>query len=179
MPSSLSKPGVLILAVIAFSLAVPENVHAHRLEAEYRILAGHIIQIESWFDLTGQSPRGATVQIYGSDHHLLTEGKLDADGLFRFPFTRAEPLHVVIRAGAGHRKDLDITQIELERALANGAAQSGTAGESFGGVSVDGPRADRTPRTSIKDLLLGVALLLALAAFVLSVRNGRRLREMR
>ena len=65
------------LAALALLLAAPGQARAHRLEAEYRVLPGNKVQVESWFDLTGDSPRGAQVKVYRADGQLLTDGKLD------------------------------------------------------------------------------------------------------
>jgi hypothetical protein len=41
------------------------------------------------------------------------------------------------------------------------------------------PFADRRSQVSVKDVLVGVGFLLALAAFVLSVRNSQQLQELK
>src|SRR5262249_44559400 len=113
-PWRVKLPGAVVLALSA-GLATPGAARAHRLEAEYRTLPDGRVQVESWFDLTGDSPEGAAVRVFRGDGELLTEGKLDAKGLFTFRPRAAEPLRVVVSAGAGHRKELQITSAELER----------------------------------------------------------------
>jgi hypothetical protein len=66
----------------------------------------------------------------------------------------------VISAGAGHRKELEIAAVNLE-------------------PSAEPPPIDRSARVSVKDVLVGVGFLLALAAFVLSLWNARQLRRFR
>jgi nickel transport protein len=145
---------------------------AHRLEAEYRVLPGDKVQVESWFDLTGESPVGAKVTVYRAGGDILTEGKLDEKGLFVFRYTRSEPLRIVIAAGAGHRKEIEIPAARLpedsQPAVRSGQPlPEGTA-----------PLADRSTRIAVKDVLLGVGLLLAVAAFAMGLANRRRLREL-
>lgn len=157
------SPWALALAAVA-TLALAGRAQAHRLEADYRLLPGRRIQIESWFDLGGEAPKGAEVRVFGAGGTLLAEGRLGADGTFTFAFAQPEPLRVEISAGAGHKKELLIPKERLE-----------TDG---GGAALPGRFADRSARISAADVFAGVAFLLALAAFVLSVRNARRLRAL-
>jgi cobalt/nickel transport system permease protein len=165
---------VFFLTVVA-GLATPGTVHAHRLEAEYRILPDGRVQVESWFDLTGDSPQGASVQVFRPGGELFTEGKLDEKGLFSFEAQRAEDLRVVVSAGAGHRKELLIpkayTMQDVEPPLPPIAA--GQQPPEHSGF------ADRSTRVTIKDVLAGIGFLLGLAAFVLSIRNAHDLRRMK
>jgi nickel transport protein len=166
--------GALILLALA-GLLPAAGAYAHRLEAEYRVLPDHKVQVESWFDLGGDSPRGARVQVLRADGSLLTEGKLDSQGVYVFSYGDAEPLKVVVSAGAGHRKELEIPAKDL--------APDGTAAPAAPGSAPPpaspGPRADRSARVSVKDVLIGVGFLLAVAAFALSLRNARQLRELK
>ncbi len=76
-------------------------------------------------------------------------------------------MRVVIAAGAGHRKELSIPLTDL-------------AGSLIGLSKPQDPSAaDRSTRISIKDVLMGIGFVLALAAFFWSWRNARRLRELR
>jgi nickel transport protein len=143
------------------------------LEAEYRILPGNRVQVESWFDSTGDSPKGAKVEVFDAGQQLLTAGRLDDQGVFVFSFAQAESMTVVVSAGAGHRKELTIPRADLLRAL-TGQPAADTASPSA--ATEETPRADRSSRVSAKDILVGVSFLLALAAFILSVRNARQLR---
>lgn len=160
MPRRLALLTLLWLSLLA------SPVRAHRLEAEYRALPDGRVQIECWYDLTGDSPKGARVQVYGADGRLLHTGALDAQGKYVFEKPGEEELKVVIDAGDGHRKQLRIP------APGQGAAAEGS------GPSEDTPRADRSTRISAGDVMAGIGLLLAAAAFVLSIRNARRLNEL-
>jgi hypothetical protein len=130
------------------------NAWGHRLEGDAQAKKVQKVKIESWFDLGGV-PSGARLQVFRkSDGQLLLERTLDENGRLTF-FADWEPLHLVISAGDGHQKEIDI-QPEAD-------------------VTSPLPDADRSTRVGIKDILTGVGFLLALAAFVLSVRNHRRI----
>jgi cobalt/nickel transport system permease protein len=165
---------VLLLAALA-GLVVPGTAHAHRLEADYRVLNDGRVEVESWFDLTGDSPRGATVQVFRRGGDVVAEGNLDDKGLFTFKATRSEPLRVVVSAGAGHRKELLIPKEDGARA----EMPASTPITESQGARTQGTFADRSARVSVKDVVTGVGFLLAAAAFVLSLRNARTLRDMR
>lgn len=146
---------------VAMVLAMPGAAFAHRLEAEYHVLPDGKVRVESWFDLSGESARGARIQVYAADGTLRVAGRLDEKGVFTFPVEKSEPLRVVVSAGAGHRKELAIPVSELAASPPADAEPS---------------PADRSPRVTFKDVLIGLTFILAAAAFLLSVRNGRRLR---
>jgi cobalt/nickel transport system permease protein len=165
---------VLLLAALA-GLGFPGMAHAHRLEADFRVLPDGRVEVESWFDLTGDSPQGATVQVLRLSGDMVTEGKLDDKGLFIFNATRSEPLRVIVSAGAGHRKELVIPKEDTSRAETPGPAPKAESR----GAQTEGNFADRSSRVSIKDVVTGIGFLLAAAAFVLSLRNARTIREMR
>jgi hypothetical protein len=141
------------------------EARAHRLEGEYQVLPGGKVRVEAWFE-TGDAPRGAKVRVFRPDGGpLLPEpGAMDAQGVYVFAYDRAERLRVVISAGEGHRKELTIPAAEL--------ASPGSAGADAA------PARERGRELPIKDLLLGITFLLALGAFVLSLRNARRLRAL-
>jgi hypothetical protein len=124
------------------------------LEAEAQTKKIQKVKIESWFDLGGV-PAGARVQVFRKNgDQLLLEHALDENGQFTF-YADCEPLHVVISAGDGHQKEIDI-QPEAD-------------------VTSPLPPADRSARVGTKDVLVGLSFLLALSAFILSVRNNRKL----
>lgn len=162
---------LLSLVLCPWSLA-----RAHRLDAEYVVLPGHKVQVECWFE-TGDSPRAAKVQVFRAGGQLLAEGQLNDQGLFIFSFQDVEPLTVVVNAGAGHRKELRIPATRLTSIMAPNGQEVGV-GKDAADSSAPVPRVDRSSPGSIKDVLVGVGFLLALAAFVLSLRNARRVREL-
>jgi hypothetical protein len=149
--STALTPLALLVSLLA-SLAVVGNAHAHRLDADATV---RVIkwQIDSWFS-DGSPPKGATVQVYRvANGQLLTEGHLDDQGSFMF-LAELEPLRVVVDADEGHHKELTL---DLTQPI---------------------PVPERKTESPVKEVLLGVGLLLAAAAFVLSLRNARRLREL-
>jgi hypothetical protein len=147
---------------------------AHRLEADYRVLPGRKVQVESWFDLTGDSPVGAKVTVYRGDD-ILVEGKLNDKGIFLFSYTHLQPLRVVVSASAGHRKELSILAADLVDSPASPAPKLAAEPASHGEPV---PLVDRGMRVTIKDVLLGIGLLLGAAAFALGLGNARKLREL-
>jgi cobalt/nickel transport system permease protein len=175
-PAGASLPTLLLLAALA-GLGTPGRASAHRLEAEYRVLPDGRIQVESWFDLTGDSPQGAVVEVFRPDGGLVVQGKLDEKGLFTFAAPNMWPLRVVVSAGAGHRKELTIQKASPKQTIAIGADVDSISSSSRATSGI--PFADRTPRVSLKDALTGVALVLSLAAFVMALRNQRRIEELR
>jgi nickel transport protein len=162
-----------LLALLALPLA-PRPALAHRLEAECHVLPDRKVQVEAWFDLGG-IPKGAEVRVLRADGQVLTEGRTDNQGLFIFPYADAEPLKVVVATGDGHRKEVEVSAEELQQG-SPGPPSPGAAAEK---PAPPVPLSDRTPKVSIKDVLIGIGFLLALAAFVLSLRNARQLRELR
>jgi cobalt/nickel transport system permease protein len=169
-PVSLHPPA-LLLALLALPLAA-SDAHAHRLKADYRVLPGGKVQVECWFDVTGDSPRGAQVRVYQGGQ-LLAEERADDQGLCVFPCTKAGPLRVVVSAGAGHQTEFLIPADQLA-ALPSGERAKPKAGPVEDSPPARRPFASRESEVSGKDVLLGVTFLLALAAFVLSLRNARR-----
>jgi len=161
-PWALPKPvkaPALLLAVVTL-LCVPNPACAHRLEAEYRVLPDRRIQIESWFE-TGDSPQNASVKVFNAVGVLLLQGKLDDKGLFVFPLEKVQDLRVEIYAGAGHQAELKMSRAELESKL---------MGQT--------PFADRSGRINTRDVMAGVALVLAAGAFLFSLHNARRLQRL-
>ena len=135
-------------------------------------MSGGQVRIEAWFE-TGEAPKGAKVRVYRADGapFLPEAGTLDAKGEYVFRYEKAEKLRVVISAGEGHRKELHISAAELASPTAIRAGPSDPDSEKHS------PRT-RDRAFPFKDLLLGITFLLALGAFVLSLRNARRLRDL-
>jgi hypothetical protein len=171
------RPPALLLAMLG-ALLTAAPARAHRLEAEAKVLPGGEVRVESWFDIAGDSPKGAKVEVLRPDGSLLTRGELDAQGLFVFRVERAEALRVVVAAGAGHRKEFVIPREDFERA-APAAVPPGSAGQPAAPAVAPAPPADRGSRVTAKDVLVGVGFVLAAAAFLLSVRNARQLRKLK
>ena len=96
---------------------------------------------------------------------------MDEKGTFAFRFAHAEELEVIVNAGAGHRTSVVIPR---EKLVPNAAAEprpldSGAYDHSLTVAA--------QWREQIKDALLGISFLLSIAAFLLSWRTSRRMRQ--
>jgi hypothetical protein len=166
---SLRRPA-LLLALLA-TLTLCREARAHKLEGEYRVLPGGKVRVESWFE-TGEPPRRAEVRIERPDGTPLfpEPGTMDEKGVYVFSYEKAERLRIVVLAGEGHRKELVISASELANP---GTPPPGSERRE------EEPVRQRRYEIPFVQLLLGVTFLLALAAFVLGVRNARQLAELR
>jgi nickel transport protein len=169
--NSPALPAALLLAIL-----LPGSARAHRLNAQAFVLPNQRVQIESWFS-SGEPARGARVEVFRPGRQIVASGQMNDQGIFVFDYTMAEALSVVISAGAGHRIEVAVTSEELSRPREQPGKSSAPANAD---VAVDPiPLARREADIPIKDVLIGVGFLLALAAFVLGLRNARKLRELR
>ena len=170
------RPPALLLVFLTILLAAAP-ARAHRLDAAFAVLPDRQIRIESWFDL-GSIPKGATVQVFRPGRRLLAEGQLDNKGTFVFHFAEAEPLEVIVSAGAGHRKEFVIPREKLEKliGLQTNADIEPSAANAAGSAPTLVPEA--AWRERFKDALLGISFLLAVSAFLLSWRNSRKLKSL-
>ncbi len=169
-PIALPPPALLLFAVLGV-LWASSPAQAHRLDAGYTVRPDGQIQVESWFDIGGQPPAGAKVQVFRPNGDLLTEGSLDEQGVFVFHPKEAEDLRVAVSAGAGHRAEFVVPRDKL------GAAAPISPGEVP--ASKPAPMIPHTSQLDYKDVVTGFAFLLGLAAFLLSLRNMKRLRELK
>ena len=169
------RPPALLFLILTMLLSVGK-AQAHRLNAQAFLLPNKQVQIEGWFS-TGEPAKGAKVEIRRETNESLASGRLDDQGVFIFSYAEAEPLTIVVAAGGGHRAQLSISAQEL--------AQAGRSSETRGQASLSkegdppGPirLAAHDSDTPIRDILIGASFLLAVAAFALSMRNARKLRE--
>jgi nickel transport protein len=128
-----------------------------------------MVRVETWFGGTGEKPKTGQVEVRSDNGALLVKGQLSSQGLFLFEAPEGQPLQVVIEAGEGHRAEVPIKPEELmvaqvtEKAVATPAPQ---------------PPPSHEERLPLKDIVTGIGLLVAVAAFVLSLRNARRIREL-
>jgi cobalt/nickel transport system permease protein len=147
-PSAPPRTSAGIVALLLVVL-VPSAAEAHGFSAEYKIdRAARRVKVECWYE-TGEAPRNATIVVRRADGSEVVTGKFDAEGLFEFPYDSAEDLTVDIDAGAGHRAHLEISAGKLGR--------------------------DGRGTVPVRETIAGLAFVLALAAFLLSWRNSRRL----
>lgn len=175
-PAGLTLPPPALLLAVIGVLWAASPAQAHRLDAGYTVRQDGQIQVESWFDIGGKAPGGAKVQVFRANGDLLTEGTLDEQGIFVFGPKEAEDLKVVVSAGAGHRAEIVIPRDKLAQTAApEGAKAAGNIGAS----PAPTPMIDHANQIPYKDIVAGIGFLLGLAAFVLSLRNMRQLRELK
>jgi hypothetical protein len=148
------------LLAIALPLCLPTSAQAHTMYVRYRVLLGNQIQIESFFQ--GGSPAiDGIVRIFRPDGSLLAPpAVLDERGLYVFSYQKAETLRVRVSCDE-HAKEIVIPASELTDARAESV-----------------PTLDRTEPSHSAEILAGFSLILALAAFYLSVRTAARLRTL-
>jgi hypothetical protein len=158
-----------ILALM-LALAAVGEARAHRLDAAWRPLPRGMVRVETWFD-NGDIPKTGSVEVFDDAGELLVKGRLSSQGLFLFDAPEGHGLRVMIDAGQGHGKELAIRAEELVQ---------GKPAEGTPSTAPTGPAPPpHEPAFPIKDVLIGVALLAAVAALALSLRNARALRELR
>lgn len=162
---------------------------AHDLQGQVRVLPQWQIEVEAWFD-SGDVPWQARVEAYRPDGSLAAQGRLDRRGIFAFRYLGAEPLRVVVSAGAGHRQELAVTAEMLHRERVPAAilclapppnwypaAVLTAAPASEPGKEAAVP--PQRPGPPLGKLALGVALLLIVAGAVLVLRQAKQGRAAR
>lgn len=172
-------PALILLALLVELLIGPRAAQAHALEAEYRVLPGQQVQISSWYNTTrGDQPaRGARVRVFRANRDPL-EGTTDAEGMFVFSYDQIEALRIEVYQ-TGHRTELTIPATALGKVSGAAAPTTTTPESPVESSPVAGSLADHNrTREGIKDVLVGVGFLLAVAAFVLSLWNSQRLRQL-
>jgi cobalt/nickel transport system permease protein len=173
---TLAPPALLFAVASVLWAAAPAQ--AHRLDADYRVRPDGKVQVESWFDVDDKAPAGAKVQVFRPDGALLSEGSLDERGVFVFSPGEAGNLKVVVYAGAGHRAEFTIPKEILARESKNSSGQEKTSGPSRLNINY-APLVERAQLSHCGEVMTGLAFLLGLAAFVMSWRNMRHLRELK
>jgi hypothetical protein len=174
-------------AALIVLLLLAGEAHAHRLEAQLFVRPFGFIQVDSWYE-TGDIPKAAKVEVFGPNGELLTTGRLDERGTFLFSYAGSGPLRVVVNAGAGHLatehvKPADLTRAaEDTRAIYTWIACLTPSPSPFLATPllVEIRAAPSMPPVAPRDtgpqygkLLLGVGILLAVAAAALGWRRRR------
>ncbi len=173
---TLPPPALLLAVLCVLWAATPAQ--AHRLDADYRVRPDGKVQVESWFDVGGKAPAGAKVQVFRPDGELLTEGSLDEQGIFVFAPKETEDLKVVVSAGAGHRAEFVVPRAKLLQAPTETPKPDDAKADDAPSPAPT-PMIAHTSQLAVKDVVTGFAFLLGLAAFVLSLRNMRQLRDIK
>jgi nickel transport protein len=166
---------LVVTLALVYVLGPVGAARAHRLKAACRFFPGRMVRVETWFD-NGDTPRAGDVEVSRPGGELLVKGRLSNQGLFLFDAPEVEALQVVVEAGEGHRAEVAIRSEDLLIAQAGDNAARPTA--PSGGAAPPAPAAHEES-FPLKDVLTGVGLLLAAAAFVMSLRNARSIRALR
>jgi hypothetical protein len=152
-----------LLTLVALLLTARPAL-AHRLYARYLLLPGKIVKIEGYYSTNEPAVKANVHVLREDDSEFLPVSFTDDNGVFVFSVATAANLKVVIEHD-GHRHTLHIPAKDL-------AALGPT---STGSATVGGDVAEPSQTTEI---LAGLSFILALAAFVLSVRTASRLRRL-
>jgi nickel transport protein len=177
--------GTLALATMLCWAFAGGFAHAHGLEGEVVVRPGWQVQVESWFE-TGDAAGGARVEVFRANGSLLTEGKLNDQGIWLFSYREFEPLRIVIRAGGGHRKEVQLSAEKLIRqgvcsvvACVTPVPSPGLAAALL--VPVESRVASPAPESVVRResgtqwtrLLIGVGALLAVATVAIQWRRSK------
>lgn len=172
--------GLLIPLTLLVVLSTDRAARAHALDAQAFWLPGQQqVRIEGWFD-NGRLARGAKVRVCDAKGRAVAAGVLDQEGRFVFALPEVEALQVVVTASGGHRKELAIGAEELRNSVAEDRPPTPEAARPNDEPPAPVPLTERRSMGDrIKDLVIGIGFLLALAGFVLGLRNARRIRELK
>jgi nickel transport protein len=157
------------MLALAAAVTASGEAEAHRLDAACKVLPQRMVRVESWFD-NGETPKTGQVEVTGPDGVVLVKGRLSSQGLFLFDAPEGQPLKVVVEAGEGHRAEAVIKPEDL--LIAQAAEDRSRPQESAAPPSHESP-------SRVKDVLIGIGLLVAVAALALGWRNARTIRELR
>jgi hypothetical protein len=135
------------------------------------VLPGKKVEVASRYKLIPRSvpAEGARVRVFRPDGRLLVEGRTDEQGKFLFSYEKVESLRVEVYQD-GHLAEARLAAAALGNPSGAEPATRPQPGED---------PADSHWREDVKDVLVGVGFLLAAGAFVLSLRNARRLRDLK
>lgn len=179
-------------------LALAAAAYGHEAHVKSVVLPQGRVQIEAWF--SAEEPlAGAAVRVRLANGEVLHTGKLDARGVYRFTAERAEELRIDVQDRLGHRAECYVNREDLLESflprLTRQALAALASPEPWPALVVAGlptptseadadvaddasPRIDRHQPFPWRDVFTGIGFLLALAAFVLSVQNAKKLRGM-
>jgi hypothetical protein len=160
----------MFLSMTALLLAAGE-ARAHRLVVECSVLPGQKVLVSSRYKAIPRSipAQEARVRVFRADGQVLVEGQTDEQGQFLFSYPKAEPLRIEVYQD-GHRAEAELPAAELGNVSAT---------EEKARPAKEGTPAEDGWREEIKEVLVGISFLLAAAAFFLSLRNARKLRELK
>jgi hypothetical protein len=165
-----------IVMALLLTAAVP--CFAHDLRARHEVLPNGRILVYCWYNgALKQSPaRGAEVEVRRAGGEPI-RGTTDDEGCFTFSYDRAEEMTIVVRQAGHVNHPFDVVQVDELGDSSPSVTDPSTSGEVAAAATHLQKAADDSSRQALKDLLLGVSLIFAAAAFVMSLRNARRLRD--
>ncbi len=101
-------PRTLTVAVaLAAVLGGAPRAAAHALGAECRLQGGRV-ELEAYYD-DDTPARAAKVRVEDGARRVVAEGKTDAEGRWSFAQPAPGRYRVLVDAGVGHRKEVDVT----------------------------------------------------------------------
>ena len=157
---------------------VIEPVHAHRLTVNWEVRDGRLV-IEA--DSEEEPAAGADVEVRSAADEVLATGFLNDRGIWEWPLSGAGDLTVVVDAGLGHRRTLNLTVEQLRPSVneANRSVADSTPSASVveSGAILSRGSADGTGWLGWR-VVLGLTFLLATASAWMSWRNLRRVDEL-
>lgn len=151
--------GRLLVALSVVLAASPAA--AHRLEVDV-VRTGRTVTVEAFYPGDGSAAAGARVRIEGSGGRVLAEGEADNDGVFVFETDATGALTVTADHG-GHRGETSVA------ATAPGSRASETGDPAAGRTS-----ARRREPTPVIEIVAGLALIFAVAGFIIALAAWRR-----
>jgi hypothetical protein len=169
-----SRPVLRLVLALALLLLAADNGWAHRLVVECEVLPSQKVQVSCRYKAIPKSipAQEARVRVFRPNGNILVEGRTDAKGQFLFSYQQAEPLRVEVYQ-EGHREEARLGATDL------GAVPDPGENHPPSGKELSPAEGKTTWREDIKDILVGIGFLLATAAFILSLRNARTLRQMK
>jgi hypothetical protein len=175
LPILLVGPTILLLTAA--------EARAHRLVAEYTVLPGQKVQVSCRYKAIPKSipAEEARVRVYRPNDEILAQGKTDEKGNFVFSYDYAEPLRVEVYH-EGHRAEvaIDAPLLATNRNSKQEQNSSSPSEENFQNKQAQSSSSpsEENYQEWIKQILIGVGFLLALGAFILSLRNAKQVREL-
>jgi hypothetical protein len=157
---------------------------AHDLKANHAVLPDHRVLVYCWYNF-GTGPiaaRHAEVEIQRPGREAI-RGTTDEKGEFTFAYDKIEEMAIVVRTPGHVNHPPDVISVsELEH---GGSGEANDTPDESTDKKPDATAASERLHKSaeqsslqlVKDLVLGVCAIFAVAAFVLSLRNARQLRE--
>lgn len=98
----------ILLIVMSIIIMSPLSLFAHKLNI-YAYTDGDMVYSESYF-ADGSRCKNCVVEVYDKNTgKAILEGKTDDNGKFSFKMPEAASLRLVLKAGAGHQSDYNLS----------------------------------------------------------------------